>query len=107
MARFYFHFSSKNDRIEDRKGVELEGPHEAHMHAVNLIRRTAASLSGEPWRDWIVDVSNADGRTLLTVPFHINVLTRDVFGRRAYRDLSPRKDQIASGEAAKSTEGEW
>jgi hypothetical protein len=97
MTKFFFNLSSKTDQIEDHWGVDLDGLYEAHQHAVNLIRRAALSTSGDPWRDWVVDVTDAQGRSVLTVPFFMNVMTRRVFGKASYRDVFSRRDPNAAG----------
>jgi hypothetical protein len=70
MTKFFFNLSSKTDEIEDHWGVDLDGLYEAHQHAENLIRRAALSTGGGPWRDWVVDVTDAQGRSVLTVLFY-------------------------------------
>jgi F420-0:gamma-glutamyl ligase-like protein len=104
MAKFFFHFSSKKDRIEDRRGVYLAGPYEAHQHAVNVIRKVGLLTKGEPWRDWVIDITDADGQNVLTVPFLTNVL------RRGFRNDIGSRRVVSKGyrseRGAKATEGE-
>lgn len=67
MSRFYFHFAAKADKIDNDKGVDLEGHHAAHRYALILIRKTPLPIIGEPWREWAIEITDADGQSVLTV----------------------------------------
>jgi hypothetical protein len=70
MARFFFHFSSKHKLVRDPKGRELEDIGAAHRHALRLIEKAILLLSQElDWSGWSIEVSDATGRTVLTVLF--------------------------------------
>jgi hypothetical protein len=70
MARYCFHFTSKDHFVEDRDGVELADLAAAHAHAVKLIHQTIRNvLAGSGWDNWKIDISDESGRTPLTVLF--------------------------------------
>lgn len=70
MARFFFHFSSREDSVLDMDGVELRDLRTAHAHALAIIRDMMAMFSdAEDWRGWRIEITDTDWRTLLTVLF--------------------------------------
>lgn len=69
MPKFYFNFASRTHRVEDPRGIILDGINAAHLHALRLIRRTVSSIVDEPWRDWTIEISDRTGKVLLTVLF--------------------------------------
>ena len=70
MARFFFHFSSREDSVLDTDGAELRDLRAAHAHALGIIHDMMAMFSdAEDWRGWRVKITDADWRTLLTVLF--------------------------------------
>ena len=74
MARFHFHFSSKDGFFQDPNGRELEDIGAAHRHALLLIEKAVLLLSHElDWTGWSIDVSDQTGRTLLCVLFPQNL----------------------------------
>lgn len=107
MARYYFHFVSRADKIEDRCGVELEGPYEAHKHALGLIRRTHSLVVGQPWRGWAVQVDDAHGQSVLTAPFIPELAPLKSFGKRRHHYVSAENERGLTDETSKRREGEW
>ena len=74
MARFFFHFVSKDKFIPDQNGRELEDVGAAHRHALRLIEKSVVLLSSEvDWKGWSINVSDASGRVLLSVLFTGNL----------------------------------
>ncbi len=70
MARFFFHFSSREDSVLDVDGVELKDLGMAHAHALEIIRDMMAMFSdAEDWRGWRIEITDPDWRTLLIVLF--------------------------------------
>jgi hypothetical protein len=69
MNRYYFNFSSKQEKIEDQRGVDLDSIATAHSHAVALVRRTMATFSDDLLRDWRIEITDDRGTVLLTVLF--------------------------------------
>jgi hypothetical protein len=70
MARFFFHFSSKQNLVRDPNGRELEDVSAAYQHALLLMEKSIVLLSHEvDWRGWSISVSDASGRRVLSVLF--------------------------------------
>ena len=70
MARFFFHFSSREDSVLDADGAELKDLRAAHAHALGIIRDMMAMFSdAEDWRGWRIKITDTDWRTVLTVLF--------------------------------------
>jgi hypothetical protein len=70
MARFFFHFSSKQNLVRDPNGRELEDVSAAYRHALLLMEKSIVLLSHEvDWRGWSISVSDASGRRVLSVLF--------------------------------------
>ncbi len=71
MTRFFFHFRSHDDNIDDPEGQDLEDLSAAHLEAVATARALTAKLllDGKYPDGQRLDVSDADGNVLLAVPF--------------------------------------
>jgi hypothetical protein len=70
VARFFFHFSSREDFVLDSDGAELKDLRAAHAHALGIIRDMMAMFSdAEDWRGWRIKITDTDWRTVLTVLF--------------------------------------
>jgi hypothetical protein len=70
VARFFFHFSSREDSVLDADGVELKDLKAAHAHALGIIADMIAMFSdAEDWRGWRIEITDTNWRTLLTVLF--------------------------------------
>ena len=70
MAQFYFHFTSSDDIVVDRRGTELEDMAEAHARALDAARSLMTVASGlHDWRDWLVHVTDEEGDDVLVLPF--------------------------------------
>ena len=68
MNRFFFHFWSKDDIVRDNKGHELSDLSAAHRHAMSLIHQIIL-LDDMDWRGWSIKITDADGRSMLSVLF--------------------------------------
>jgi hypothetical protein len=56
VARFFFHFSSREDSVLDTDGAELRDLRAAHAHALGIIHDMMAMFSdAEDWRGWRED----------------------------------------------------
>ena len=70
MAQFYFHCSSAEEVLVDRRGSELEDLAEAHAKAKEIARTIMTTVTGlQDWRDWIVHVSDEFDDEIFLVPF--------------------------------------
>jgi hypothetical protein len=76
MPRYYFHLQN-GELLLDGTGHELPvlaaAQHEALQTSSDILRggvRATASLwSGTPWRLWVTDSPNGEGKTLFTLSF--------------------------------------
>jgi hypothetical protein len=74
MPRYYYHVHDGR-RILDDEGTDMPGLGAARGLAIArsgeiLTDGAAGSLwSGEPWRMWVTDGPNGDGKTLFTLRF--------------------------------------
>ena len=70
MAQFYFHCSSAEEVLVDRRGTDLEDLAEAHAKAKEIARTIMTTATGlQDWRDWIVHVSDEYDDEIFLVPF--------------------------------------
>jgi hypothetical protein len=68
MERYFFHFSCKEAFVSDSKGRELEDLASAHRHAILLIHKMVV-LDDLDWKGWSVSVTDAGGRSVLSILF--------------------------------------
>jgi hypothetical protein len=68
MARFFFHFSSKDDTVHDSQGRDFDDLNAAHRHAMRLIRK-AVELDDTDWRGWSIKITDVHNRSMLNVLF--------------------------------------
>jgi uncharacterized protein DUF6894 len=69
MTQVYFHCSTPNRVLLDRRGSDVEDLTEARAQAVGFVQ-TFISLPGpEDWRDWILHVSDEDGEEVFALRF--------------------------------------
>jgi hypothetical protein len=69
MAQVYFHCSSTQDALIDRRGVAIDNLAEARDHADLVVRSLVMAAGPEDWRGWVVHVSDDDGEEIFDVPF--------------------------------------
>jgi hypothetical protein len=69
MAQIYFHCSSAEGVLLDRRGSDVEDLAEAREHAVGVVRRFISAPGPEDWRQWILHVSDRDGEEIFALPF--------------------------------------
>ena len=70
MAQFYFHFTSPDDIVVDRRGTDLVDVAEAHACALGAAWSIMTAASGlHDCRDWLVHVTDEDVVALLVLPF--------------------------------------
>jgi hypothetical protein len=76
MPRYYFHLENGQSLLDDT-GVELPGiaaaQNEALGASVDMLkdrpRATATLWNGTPWRMWVTDKPNGEGKTFFTLRF--------------------------------------
>jgi hypothetical protein len=66
MPRFYFHLTSKDSRIPDESGKELNTLNDAYVYARNLILFHVGYDDAEAWK---VIISNDSYEAQMVVPF--------------------------------------
>ena len=70
MTQFYFHFTSSDDIVVDRRETELEDMAEAHARALDAARSLMRVAPGlHDWRDWLVHVTDKEGDEVFVLPF--------------------------------------
>jgi Ser/Thr protein kinase RdoA (MazF antagonist) len=71
MPRYYFHIRQGNVLVEDSSGVEVSGAEGLEDEAIEAARDLLADgdLQGLDRRDWVYEVADESGATVLTLPF--------------------------------------
>jgi len=69
MAQLYFHCSSPERVMPDRRGSNLDDLVEAHAHAVGFVQRIVGSASLDDWRSWTLMVLDENDDKVFEVPF--------------------------------------
>jgi hypothetical protein len=75
MPHFFFHIVTPEEKFPDRAGVELPDASAAHQRALRLIGRVMLctelqnEAASERWSRWVVHVTDATGRNILSVLF--------------------------------------
>jgi hypothetical protein len=69
MAQVYFHCSSTEGTLIDRRGAAVDGMAEAHEHAAVVVRSLVMKPCLEDWRGWVLHVSDDFGDVIFAVPF--------------------------------------
>ena len=71
--RCYFHLVSRHDMILDNIGVEVANLERAEAEARQAIRdlRQEDDLADEEWQGWQLNVTDAAGQVLLSIPLNI------------------------------------
>ena len=68
MAQIYFHCSTPNGLIVDRRGSQVNDINEACDRAEQVVQTLIAGCSPEDWRTWILHVTDDDGE-IFALPF--------------------------------------
>jgi hypothetical protein len=69
MAQVYFHCTSTDGALLDRRGAAVDDFAEAHKHAALVMQSLISAPSMEDWRDRVLHVSDELGDEILAVPF--------------------------------------
>jgi hypothetical protein len=69
MPRFYFHLTSKDSRIPDESGKELNTLNDAYVYARNLIDKILFHVGYDDAEAWKVIISNDSYEAQMIVPF--------------------------------------
>jgi hypothetical protein len=71
MPRFYFHLKSKQSRIPDDQGKNLETLNEAYEHGRKLVDKILQHVGYDDANEWKVIVSNDEDDAQLVLPFSV------------------------------------
>jgi hypothetical protein len=69
MAQVYFHCSSSQGALIDRRGAAVNDLAEARDRAALVVRSLVSAPGPEDWRGWVLHVSDDDGEEIFCVPF--------------------------------------
>ena len=67
MTRFFFDYRMKDLTLYDYRGQEFRSVQSAEEFAQMIVQDLSHSLTDE-WRGWTVEVRNAEGSRLLSLP---------------------------------------
>jgi len=72
IMRCYFNLIDGYERILDVDGIEVSTLEQARLQAVKAIEELLEEDDGiaEDWRSWTLEVTNEDGRVLLSIPLN-------------------------------------
>ena len=69
MVQVFFHCSSDEGVLVDRRGTAVSNLSEARAHADQVVRSMIMTPSSEDWRTWILHVSDNNGEEIFELPF--------------------------------------
>ena len=69
MVQVFFHCSTNEGVLVDRRGTAVANLSEARAHADQVIRSMIMTPSSEDWRHWILHVSDNNGEEIFDLPF--------------------------------------
>ncbi len=67
--RFYFHLTSRNSRVPDDLGKELNTSNEACKHARKLIEKIQFHIGTDDASEWNVIIANNANEQQIIIPF--------------------------------------
>jgi hypothetical protein len=70
MRRYFFDYKAKDQSLYDYQGDEFMSSEHAYEFAEATAQSLKNSLRGD-WRGWSVEVRNAEGRKLFSLPVDI------------------------------------
>ncbi len=73
--RCYFHLVNSRDTIRDNTGVEVPDEETARRLALQTIHdlRQEGDHSSEDWAGWQLDIIDAEGNLVLTIPLNMSL----------------------------------
>ena len=69
MAQVYFHYTSPEGALLDRRGANVDNITDARDCATGVVQSLITAPSAEDWREWVLHVSDELGEELFIVPF--------------------------------------
>jgi hypothetical protein len=84
MPTFFLNVLSECESFPDEAGVELRDYPDAHWYALTLISRLMSHGPRQDWSNWRVEITDPDGRVVLTVmfPSHVRHIERAAVRQR-------------------------
>jgi hypothetical protein len=76
MPCFYFHLTSKENKIPDDSGKELDTLTDAYEHARSLIDKIVSCVGHDDADIWKVVISNDENDAQMIVPFALSHIVR-------------------------------
>ena len=74
MQRYFFHMASKNQKITDEIGREMDLLRAAHKHAIGLIIKATTYLNLEDTKGWRYQIANSSGDVEMVVLFPVRFI---------------------------------
>ena len=69
MTQIYFHCSTAEGKLMDRRGTAVSNLSEARERAAGIMQTMIMTPSDEDWREWVLHVSGDDGEDIFDLPF--------------------------------------
>lgn len=69
MAQVYFHCSTTQGVVIDRRGTSVADLIEAREQAISVVRSLLTAPNLEDWRGWVLHVSDDAGEEIFVLPF--------------------------------------
>ncbi len=69
MTQVYFHCSTPQGVVIDRRGAAVEDLTDARAHADRVVRSFIMKASAEDWRGWVLHVSDDLDEEIFVMPF--------------------------------------
>ena len=75
-GRYYFHLTNGEALIRDDEGTEVSSMQSALISAMEMIEELRAENSSEAdeWQGWRLEIVDASGRTVYTMPLDLHSL---------------------------------
>jgi hypothetical protein len=75
-GRYYFHLTNDEALIRDEEGTEVSSMQSALISAMEMIEELRAENPSEAdeWQGWRLEIVDASGRTVYTMPLDIHSL---------------------------------
>lgn len=103
MPTFFLNVLSERESFPDEAGVELQDYADAHWYALTLISRLMSHGPRQDWSNWRVEITDPEGRVVLTVmfPSHVRHIEKAAVRQRleAVRAASAAADASSAAQA--------
>jgi len=69
MTQVYFHCSSADEVLIDRRGAAVLNLSEARDHAARVMQSLISAATEDDWREWVLHVADDLGEEIFALPF--------------------------------------